>query len=80
MNTLAIVFFSLGSAFASFALGIVVDCLLETDLTDTAKVLLRVVAPLCGFISASCFALGIWALVSRRSELRRIREESNIPG
>ena len=77
MNTLAIVFFSLGSALLSFALGIIVNCAIEGQLTEVANTLLRVVAPICGILSLISYGIGIWALIAKKSELGRIGKESS---
>ena len=77
MNTLAIVFFSIGSALLSFALGIIVNCAIDGQLTEVANTLLRVVAPICGVLGIISYVIGILALVTRKSELGRISKESS---
>ena len=75
-NTLAIVFFSAGTGLLTFAVGLITDSIIEGRLTDSSRVLVYAVTPLCLVLALLSYCVAIWALRSRSSELDRIREES----
>ena len=76
MNSLALIFFSVGSGLLTFAVGLIADGILEGELTQSARTLLQVVAPMCGVLAFGSYAVGVWALRNRRSELNRIEEQT----
>ena len=76
LNTLALAFFSLGSGFASFGVGLLVDAAFAKDLSDLSEVLIKVMVPVCGILAILFFLGGIWALLTRRSEVKRVKSES----
>ena len=77
MNGLALIFFSIGSGLATFALGLITDAAIEGSLTDSARALVTVVVPMCVVLALGAFGIGIWALRTKSSDLKRIQEESS---
>jgi len=77
LNTLAIVFFSAGTALLSFAIGIWVDASFQTPpLPATAEVLKSVLSPILCILGLLLYTCGGWQLWARRSMLNTIRDES----
>jgi hypothetical protein len=79
MNTLATIFFSVGTTCLGFAIGIWTNAMFYETLTPEGRILSHMAAPiLCAF--ALIFAgLGIWSLRSRSATWDAIRRES-LPG
>jgi hypothetical protein len=76
MNTQATVFFSAGSGFVSFGLGIIVNALFQTNLTPSGEVLFKIGAPLVVLCSMLFFGLGFWAIHKRNNTFAQIKRES----
>lgn len=76
LNTVSIVFFSVGSAFISFAIGIWTNAAFAERLTPEGVVLSKIGGPALCIAAALCYGLAIWALVTRRSEWQKIKDAS----
>lgn len=76
LNTLSMVFFSVGSALFSFAIGIWVDASFQDQLPPVAEALKTVVSPILLVLGLLCYGCGVWQLLARRSMLKTIRDES----
>lgn len=78
MNTLALVFFSVGSFLASLGFGIQIDAAFQKDMTPEAKLLQEVGAPILWSLAAVFGAVGGWAVKQRYGMLKNIRQESRV--
>lgn len=78
MNVLAMAFFSLASACATFAIGIRVEAMFQESLTAEAAVLNVMAPPICTVGALVFGGLGIWALLHRGSMLKTLREQSRV--
>ena len=76
LNGLATLFFSVGSAFLFLAVGILIDWAIESTVTDIGKVLVLVVAPMCGAIGIIAFVVAVILQLKRHNQLKRILQES----
>ena len=77
LNTLTTLFFAVGTALFSFAIGILVDASFQpSPLPPIAEVLKDVMTPILFILGSLSYVCGIWQLVVRRSMLNRIRDES----
>jgi hypothetical protein len=79
LNTMAMVFFSIGSFVLSSALSIYIDASFSNEaqpVSEFAKTLKDVVAPILLVGTAIFYGLGIWQLITKYSTLRTIKEES----
>jgi hypothetical protein len=78
-NTLAGVFTSIGAATLSFAIGIWTSAAFTDKLPPEGNILSHVVAPVFCFATIVCWAIAIWAVVSRSKTWAAIRTESKQP-
>lgn len=76
LNSLALVFSSVGTGLLTFAVGVVTDAAVQGQLTDYGRALVCVVAPVFGTLALISYGIAVAAWRSRGSELSRIREES----
>ena len=77
LNTMATVFFSVGTALISFCVGIWVDASFQTPpLPPVAEALKVVVSPIIGALGLLCYAGGVWQLCAKHSMLNTIKSES----
>jgi hypothetical protein len=76
MNSLSSLFFAAGSFLFSSAMAILVSGLFQEDLPDIARFFVYYGAPVLTMLSGCCFAAGTWALLKRRSIVRKIKTES----
>ena len=77
LNTLSTIFFSVGSALISIAIGVWVDAAFQTEpISATAEVLKSVVLPIIVVLGVLCYAGGIWQICARKSMLNTIKKES----
>src|SRR5271155_2384791 len=65
MNTLATIFFSVGTTFLGFAVGIWTNAMFYDSLTPEGRLLSHVASPILCVVALIFVALGIWALRSR---------------
>ena len=75
-NSLASIFFSLGSAAFALATGIWINTCFTEKLTPPAEIMSKFVAPVCLVGCVVFLFLGGWALRKRTAIWERIREES----
>ncbi len=76
-NSLALVFFSLGSGLLTFGLGAWVSVWIQPEPWSAhADVMAKVVFPVSAVIAGVFYLLGLWTLHMRRSELDAIQKES----
>jgi hypothetical protein len=80
LNSLSAVFFSIMSAFISFAVGIWVNALFVQNPPPEGKLLSEVAAPACCVAAVVAACLGIWAVCSRSNAWKDIRRESSGQG
>ena len=77
LNTLSTIFFSVGSALISIAIGVWVDAAFQTEpISATAEVLKSVVLPISVVLGVLCYAGVIWQICARKSMLNTIKKES----
>lgn len=76
MNSLSSLFFAAGSFLFSSAMAIMVSGLFQEHLPDIARFSVYYGAPVLTMLSCCCFAAGTWALLKRRSIVRKIKTES----
>jgi len=75
-NTLSTILFSLTSSFVSIAIGIWVTAAFTEKPTPAGELLVRVGAPVLCALALVALVLGLWALWSRHSTVKAIRERS----
>lgn len=73
LNTMTLVFFSVGSAFVSFAIGIWTNAAFADKLTPEGIVAAKYGAPLLCVLSLAAYVLGIIAMFSRSSQWAKIK-------
>lgn len=76
MNSLSSLFFAAGSFLFSSAMAILVSGVFQENLPDIARFSVYYGAPVLTLLSGCCFAAGTWALLKRRSIVRKIKTES----
>ncbi len=76
LNTQVLVYFSVGSALLSFAVGIWTNAAFAENLTPAGTLLARVAGPLLCVASAAAYLLGLNARRSRVSQWMKIKQES----
>ena len=76
MNTLATIFFSVGTTCLGFAVGIWTNSSFSETLTSEGRILSHLIAPGLCVLSAILGGLGIWSLRSRSTTWDAIRRES----
>jgi hypothetical protein len=77
-NSLTTGFLSAAFALFSFGVGIVVDACFASKLNEFALVLLKVVCPLVGALSAACFIAAYFSWRQRKTDLAAIIRDSEI--
>jgi len=76
-NTLATIFFSVGAALLSYAIGIWTNLFFVTPpIPAKGEVLADIVAPILCVLAAIFFILGVWALLSKRDVWKGISKLS----
>jgi hypothetical protein len=76
MNTLAIIFFSIGTTLLGYAVGIWTNSMFADKLTPEGSILSHVIAPILCALALTLGCLGIWAIRSRSTTWNAIRQES----
>lgn len=76
MNSLSSLFFSAGSFLFSSAVAIFVSGMFQENMPEIARFSVYYGAPVLTMLSTCCFAAGLWALMKRRSIVRKIQTES----
>jgi hypothetical protein len=76
LNTLAIVFFSVGSFLLSAAIGVWVNAVFNVQLTPAGEVASKWVAPGVLVLSVVFYALGLWANHRGASTWQKIKRET----
>ena len=69
--------FSLGAAFFAFGLDVFKDTLLAESVPDAAQAIVSYVQPICFFVSASFFVLGLLTIRWRSGLIKLIKDESS---
>jgi len=69
--------FSLGAAFLAFGLDVFKDTLLAESVPDAAQAIVSYVQPICFFVSASFFILGLLTIRWRSGLMQLIKDESS---
>jgi hypothetical protein len=80
MNTLATIFFSVGTTCVGFAVGIWTNAMFYETLTPEGRILSHVIGPALCALAFILGCLGIWALRSRSTTWDAIRKESRPEG
>jgi RsiW-degrading membrane proteinase PrsW (M82 family) len=75
-NTLASVFWAVGIASLSFAVGIWTNAEFVEKLTPEGSILSHVIAPALCVVTVICWALAVWAMCPRRGTWTAVRSES----
>jgi hypothetical protein len=78
-NTFAGVFFSLGAASLSFAVGIWTNWSFAVSMPPEGSILSRFVAPALCLVTLVFWGLALWAVYSRRQTWNAVRTESKQP-
>jgi hypothetical protein len=76
LNSQATAFYSVGSAFLSFALAIWINAVFYVQLTSVATLAVWFAAPACVFMAIVFFCLGRSAATKRASTLQEIQNQT----
>jgi hypothetical protein len=78
LNTLTVVFSSIGSFFLAGLVSIIVAWATQGQLTESGMIFVECVAPICGVIALLCYAGAAWVFFSRRARWREIGIQSKV--
>ena len=76
INVFVVVFFSIGSAFLTWGIDIFIGLVGEEAKSPVEQIMYTRALPVLIFLSLVFFCLGIRSIYSRRTRLRKIKEES----
>ena len=78
INTMVVVFFSMGSALLTYGIDIIIDAMGKSQSTAVELIMFRYGSPILILLAMVFFGLGVKSIFSRRNMLNRIRGETEV--
>ncbi len=76
LNSLSVVFFSVGSALLTFALGLLMQAVLQEHTTSESWGIIRIVCPTLAVLASLSFGVATFALLKRGSVVGKMKREA----